>query len=553
MTDVATAMVQANEAMTRGAWEEARPLLEAVLREGESAEAYEGLSWCAWALNDSEALFHAREEAYRLYRQVQDTLGSARMAMWIGSDYIDFRGERSISNGWHQRARRLLEGVPLTAEHGWLLLLEGDVALLMDNNATAGQEAGRQAIKIGRQLGIPDIEILGLAMEGLALVLEGNLTEGMQRLDEASASALIEMTDPAYVAWALCYVIDACELVHDFDRAVQWLDTMREHAERSQMKSIRAMCRIRFAGVLIWRGDWQAAELELSEASRGLEPHRPTLAAESTVRLADLRHRQGRLNEAHDLFRRVEWHPMASLGLARLALEAGRPKDAQDLAERFLRQIPDASRTQRAAALELLARAEALLGNHTRAIEAFRAVEAVSSAVSTAPLRAATCFSAGALAIAAGDFELARTNFEDAVDQYERCSAPYESARARLELASVLVSLDRLERAQAEAEVAEMGLQRLGSTFYAGRAAALLTDIARRQTEAPADMSNGPLTERQVEILRLISRGLNDREIAATLVVSEHTVHRHVANILQRLDLPSRAAAVAYASSQGII
>jgi DNA-binding NarL/FixJ family response regulator len=68
-----------------------------------------------------------------------------------------------------------------------------------------------------------------------------------------------------------------------------------------------------------------------------------------------------------------------------------------------------------------------------------------------------------------------------------------------------------------------------------------------------AESSQGPLTERQVEILRLISRGLNDREIAAALVVSEHTVHRHVANILQRLDLPSRAAAVAYATTQRII
>jgi DNA-binding NarL/FixJ family response regulator len=63
----------------------------------------------------------------------------------------------------------------------------------------------------------------------------------------------------------------------------------------------------------------------------------------------------------------------------------------------------------------------------------------------------------------------------------------------------------------------------------------------------------GQLTARQRDVLRLIARGLNNREIAEVLFVSEHTVHRHVANILQRLDLPSRAAAAAYAVSHGLI
>jgi DNA-binding CsgD family transcriptional regulator len=214
--------------------------------------------------------------------------------------------------------------------------------------------------------------------------------------------------------------------------------------------------------------------------------------------------------------------------------------------------MPESNRTQRAAALELLARAEALLGNHARAAQAFEAVRELSAAAATLPLRAATSLSAGALATAEQDYEGARTHFEDAIDLYERSGAPYETARARLELASVLVMLDRLERAQIEAEAAEQTFSNLGSAFHGSRATALLQDIERR-----AGASNGGtgamLTERQVEILKLISRGMNDREIASALVVSEHTVHRHVANILQRLDLPSRAAAVAWASGQGMI
>jgi LuxR family maltose regulon positive regulatory protein len=175
----------------------------------------------------------------------------------------------------------------------------------------------------------------------------------------------------------------------------------------------------------------------------------------------------------------------------------------------------------------------------------------LSYAATTLPLRAATAFSAGVMAIAAGDYEAARAALEDAADLFERSATPYEAARARLELASVLVSLDRLERARVEAGKAKEALERLGSRFHARRAAALIADIARRASGrrdgAPA------LTERQLEILRLISQGKSDRDIAAALGVSEHTVHRHVANILLRLDLPTRAAAAAFSASRGFI
>jgi pimeloyl-ACP methyl ester carboxylesterase len=71
---------------------------------------------------------------------------------------------------------------------------------------------------------------------------------------------------------------------------------------------------------------------------------------------------------------------------------------------------------------------------------------------------------------------------------------------------------------------------------------------------APVE-SNGdsPLTRRETEVLRLVAAGLSNREIASSLVLSEHTVHRHVANILRRLRQPSRAAAAAHATRAGLI
>jgi pimeloyl-ACP methyl ester carboxylesterase/DNA-binding CsgD family transcriptional regulator len=70
----------------------------------------------------------------------------------------------------------------------------------------------------------------------------------------------------------------------------------------------------------------------------------------------------------------------------------------------------------------------------------------------------------------------------------------------------------------------------------------------------PAESNgNSPLTRRETEVLRLVAAGLSNREIASSLVLSEHTVHRHVANILRKLTQSTRAAAAAYATRAGLI
>jgi pimeloyl-ACP methyl ester carboxylesterase/DNA-binding CsgD family transcriptional regulator len=64
---------------------------------------------------------------------------------------------------------------------------------------------------------------------------------------------------------------------------------------------------------------------------------------------------------------------------------------------------------------------------------------------------------------------------------------------------------------------------------------------------------DSPLSSRETEVLRLVAAGLTNREIASSLVLSEHTVHRHVANLLRKLGQPSRAAAAASATRAGLI
>ncbi len=73
------------------------------------------------------------------------------------------------------------------------------------------------------------------------------------------------------------------------------------------------------------------------------------------------------------------------------------------------------------------------------------------------------------------------------------------------------------------------------------------------QDEAPPETDGSPLSSRETEVLRLVSTGMSNREIASTLVLSEHTVHRHVANILRKLSQSTRAGAATHAMRAGHI
>lgn len=557
MSDVDTPkgdwLATGQEALQRAAWAEARACFEVALRHQQTAEAHEALSWACWWLDDFDPVIEAREAAFRLYRQRNDDLSAARMALWLASDYSDFRGEEAISSGWLRRAERLLEPLPPAPEHGWLRLIEADTALTLAGDVPTARRASATAAEIGRKFGDFDLMMMALAVQGFALVCEGDVTAGIQCLDEAAAAATSgELTRQSAPIWILCYLIYSCERVRDFDRAAQWCQKMREVADRLRFLFPRGICRVHYAGVLILRGDWKEAESELAQAEEFFCASRPPWAAECRARLAELRRRQGHFDEAERIFREVEWHPLALLGLAELALDQGRPRDADDLCARLLRQLPESARYLRVDALELVVRTAALLGEHRHLTEALAEIEVLSETAATLPLRAACCFSAAMGAITAGDYERARACLEDAADLYEKSSTPYEAARARLELAGVLIPLGRLQRARKEAERARDGLVRLGSRFNAGRAKALLKDIERRGAEKGA-ADRAVLTARQVEILRLIAEGCSDRDIAATLGLSEHTVHRHVANILTRLAVPSRASAVAHAAAHRLI
>jgi DNA-binding NarL/FixJ family response regulator len=377
----------------------------------------------------------------------------------------------------------------------------------------------------------------------------------VRELDEVSAAILGgELSDRLLIGLAGCYLIGACDRARDHGRAVQWCDRIKAHSRKWGLKPLFAVCRTQYASVCVSRGAWEEAERELTEACDELSICRPGMTNDGLVRLGELRRRQGRLDEAASLFGRSGGHPLASLGRAAIALDHGDPRNAAELAERHLRRLPAKNRTERAAALELLIRAQAATGHDGESARtALAELQAIAADAQSPPLLAAASQSAGIVALLDGDLDAARRQIEDAVDLLDRNGAPFEAATARIDLAGVLERLGRADNAVVELDCALAALTTLGAAL-AVQSASSLRDRLTARTGAPASGRDASgLTAREVEVLRLVSEGLSNQAIARRLCISEHTVHRHVANTLSKLDAPSRSAAVAHAARLGLL
>jgi DNA-binding CsgD family transcriptional regulator len=530
------------QALQRGAWAEARLEFEAALAGGDFAEGLEALGQAAYLLEDGDTTISARERAYRLYRARGDQAGAARMAACLAEDFFTFRNQLQVANGWLLRAEGLLASDEVSFERGLLATKRGFIAIMGHHDVVAAGRAGAEAVACGRAVGIVDIEMFGLALQGLAQVSSGEVNEGMGYLDEATAVATSgEMMDPTAIGVVCCSLIFACEWVRDFPRAAEWCVRVKEFCQERGLSSLLGICRAHYGAVLMWRGAWDEAEEQFAASSAALSVARPVLAAEAAVRLGELRRRQGRAAEAERIFEDESSHPEAALGRAALALDAGETALAGEWAERFLRRLPADSMTSRVPALEILFRVALADGDAVRAGELADEIAETARGIGTAPLLATAAWAAGLLSEARGQLDPARASLEDAADLFGDCGAPFEAAHARLDLARVLAAMGREGPANRERESAEEALRRLRPSISA----------AVGGTASPP----GGLTGREAEVLRLLATGLSNQEIADHLVLSVRTVERHISTIYEKLGAHGKAArafATAFATKNGL-
>jgi ATP/maltotriose-dependent transcriptional regulator MalT len=545
------------EALRRGEWSDARRAFESAIRREPTADALEGLGLAAWWLDQADIVFDSRERAYRLYLDHEDRIGAARLAVWIAWDYSSFRGEQAVSHGWLRRARQLLQGHDDCAERGWLAIREGNAALFEDGDPDRARAFAEEAVRVGQKDKCFDVGMVGRALAGFATAVAGQVTEGLRELDGVNAAVLAgELSDPVAIALACCYLVTACERVRDTERAVQWCNRLRRFCRTWGLRPLLAVCRTQYASVCLWRGAWSEAERELTMAAEDLAASRPALTADSLARLAELRRRQGRHDEAIALLDQTVNYAPSLIVRAAIALDRDDPREAARLAERALRHLPEHNRAERAPIVELLGRAYATAGRLDDAQGALVELREAARLAGTMPLAAAASATEGIIASAAGEHEAARRHLEDAVDRFERIGAPFEEGRARIELARVLALLQETRAAEAEGRRAVARFESMTASSELARAQEFVASVAGGDRIARDGVNSAPasgLTRREIEIVRMIAGGLNNAAIARRLFISAHTVHRHVANVFTKLDVPTRSAAVARAAALGIL
>ena len=477
----------------------------------------------------------AHERGYRLARRRDDQDAAARLAVQLAIDAYsrreDLRGERL------DRAGALLTERRVRARA--VRLRWRSRAHVPCSPATIRSRPSRVQASAGaaRAAGSTDVESSALALEGLALVCGGSVDEGMRRLDAATAAAVAgEVGDVDLAETICCYLIDACKRVRDLDRAAEWCSGSPRSRAGSTIASCSpsAACTTRTCscGGRLGRGRRRARDRCGPVRRAG-----GAKIADSTVRLAELRRRQGRLDEAAELLAAVRSHRLHALHAGLLALDLGEPAEALDAAARFLRRIGNGDRFERVAGLELLVRRRCDADCASEAAEAAAEIRATADAVGT---RAATSVGArrgGARGGSGRRSSYRARRLRGCRSAFEAAGAPYEAAQAWLESG----------RGAARGRRGGRGRSRGGE---GRRALASLGVTAGVRSATPAESSPA-----EREVLALVAQGRSNDEIAAALVLSVRTVERHVANTYRKLRLSgrsARAAAASWAHAHGI-
>ncbi len=481
------------------------------------------------------------EQAYAAYRSDSDNLGAVRSARTLGYLHGAIMRDLAVMSGWVARASTLL-GDEDSCEAGWVALTMGMFA----GDRQLKERRLAEAVAIARRFGDAELELSAKAYLGASMVHGDRVDEGMALLDEALAGvAGHDVEDFFVLSDVFCQMFVACERAHDIERADQWIRVGESIAERRNLPVVSAFCRTHYGGLLTAAGRWPEADAALTEAVRlwnlGFRPLRP----DAQIRLAALRVKQGRIEEASVLLDGVEVDAESALPLAAVHMANGDLGLARDVLERAIDDVGVGSSTGGPLLAELV---DVHLAAGRTALAAATAdrLTACAEQHPSPYLSAVAALARGRLGCVTDATDV-RDCLRGALRGFAKAQLPMELARTHLLLAEALAEEDP-DVARAEARIALDAFYQLDAPRHVDAAAAVLRRLGVRA--APAKRSSGILTKREAEILDLLSAGLTNPEIAARLFISRKTVEHHVGNILAKLGLRGRAEAAAYAARE---
>ena len=532
---------QARAAVAREDWAEANEAFGAVDPSSYTPEDWRDLADISWWLGRLDESREARQRAYTGFAEAGDDRSAAWAAARLCIEHFQ-REEPAVAAGWLGRARRHARAMPDSVELGWAALLDATVSLFSGELDVAMPLAERATLIAGR---FADRDLRGMAIhiQGLIMIGQGRTVDGIALLDEAMTSVIAgELTD-YYTGVVYCSVISACLEVADVGRAAEWSRAAQAWADSIPPESpYPGMCRINRAAIASLRGEWSEAESEARRAADELS-HNPSLMAQALYETGDIRRRLGDLAGAQEAFEHAHelgFEPQPGLALLRLA--QGKV-DAAMAALRVAAAGGPRTPLPRARLLWALVDAALAAGDLETARAAGEELDELARQTDASVLDASSLTVRGSIRLADGEASAALEALRPACALWQELKLPYESARTRMLYGLALRGVGDEDDALLELRAALSVFERLGAAADAVRASDLLAP--------PTSLPRG-LTPREAEVLRLVAAGKTNRDIAVELVISEHTVARHLQNMFVKLDVSSRSAATAFAYEHGL-
>jgi len=474
--------------------------------------------------------------------------GALHRAAYFGGKVAQgygFKGDLGRCRGWVDRTARLLDEAHIDCvEQGYL-----ECGLGMLRIFEAGDIAGAHAHfvhagKIAARFAHRDLITVARIGEGRMLIYLGDIAEGLGLLDEAMVAIEAGELSPLAAGDAYCSVIDACSELFDLERCRAWTDSFVRWCDTQQeLVLYRGHCFLHRAEVLALLGAWPEALVQARHAcDRLAAPVNPGALGGALAIEGDLFRFLNDFDAAEAAYVRAsEYGHDPQPGLALLRLAQGQKEAAGAMIRRALGEGQDPmSRARR-----LGAYVEVMLatGDTPAAREAVDELGQVAAIVGTPLLRAQAARACGAVLGAEGDPKTALVELRRAFNGFQALGVRYDAARTRLLIAETCAMLGDFDAAAMESAAARAVLDSLTPT---GKALHVIA--------APsAGSSLEGLTQRELEILRLLARGKTNRGIAHTLVISEKTVASHVSHIFTKLGVTSRSAATAYAYDHDLV
>ena len=537
-----TARERGREAYRQRAWLDAYELLARADREEPlGGEDLELLATAAYMVGRDDDWTRALERAHHRHLDARKPQRAARAAVWAGMHFAS-HGDVGPAGGWLARAQRLLDQQSgESAERGYLLL-----PVMFRHEAAGDFEAAAatagEAAEIGGRFGDRDLFALALHAQGHMLIQGGRVREGLGLLDEAMVAATAEDVSPIVTGLVYCGVILACQDVYEVRRAREWTAALSRWCEQQpEMVAFTGRCLVHRAEILQLGGSWPDALAEAQRAGRRFVETRNPAAAVAHYRRGELLRLQGDFDAAEEAYReasRSGWEPQP--GLAQLRLAQEKRDAAVALISRAHAEV--AQPLKRATLLPAYVEIMLAVGRTEDARRACGELDELAERFESAMLRALAAYARGAVELGHGDAAAALAPLREAWRVWQELGAPYEIGRTRVLVGRACRALGDEETATLELDAARSIFEELGAA----------PDLARLEAVTTRAETHG-LSQRELEVLRLVAAGRSNREIAAALVISEHTVARHLQNIFAKVGLSSRTAATAFAFEHDLV